>query len=128
MILLIDTSTPICKIRIIDNNLDMTVEWLSERNLAKSLHKFIHDNLIKLNKDWTDLSSMGVFQGPGSFTGLRIGLTVANTLADTLDVPIVGSRGDKWQDDVLQKLRLGVNDKIVLPYYGREANITKARK
>jgi tRNA threonylcarbamoyladenosine biosynthesis protein TsaB len=40
-----------------------------------------------------DITAIEVNPGPGSFTGLRVGITIANTLAQLLDVPINGHRG-----------------------------------
>lgn len=40
-----------------------------------------------------DITAIEVNPGPGSFTGLRVGITIANTLAQLLDVPINGKHG-----------------------------------
>ena len=128
MIILLDTSTPICKLSLIDGAWRQDDDWQSDRNLAKGLLGYL-DKLFGLqSKTWSDITAIGVFEGPGSFTGLRIGLTVLNTIADAQGIPIVGGRGDNWQDEVLGKLKSGKNEKIVLPYYGKGANITVARK
>lgn len=128
MILLLDTSTPTCKMTLVDDQNKYDFEWLSERNLAKGLLKFIHDNLLSIQKDWHEISAIGVYEGPGSFTGLRIGITVVNTIADAQNIPIVGASGDNWQNDAVAKINAGENAKIVLPMYGSEANITVSRK
>jgi tRNA threonylcarbamoyladenosine biosynthesis protein TsaB len=128
MIVLINSSSPECKITFIDGDSRQDNIWQSDRTLAKGLLSHLSKLLIKNNKTWKDISAIGVFEGPGSFTGLRIGLTVMNTIADAEAIPIVGCRGDKWQDEVLAKLKAGKNEKIVLPFYGRGANITVARK
>ena len=128
MIILIDTSTPECRITFIDGDWRQDNNWQSERTLAKSLLSHLIKLLNKNNKTWADISAIGIFEGPGSFTGLRIGLTVMNTIADAEVIPIVGGRGDNWQDEVLAKLKVGENEKIVLPFYGRDANITVPRK
>ena len=128
MILLLDTSTPICKLSLIDGDEHYDDEWEAARTLAKGLLGYIEANLEKHNKTWQDIDAIGVFEGPGSFTGLRIGLTVMNTVADSESIPIVGGRGDSWQESVLAKLNDGENDKIVLPLYGSEAHITVPRK
>ena len=53
---------------------------------------------------------------------------MANTLADSLSVPIVGVGGDDWQELALEKLQAGENEKIVMPEYGAAAHITTPRK
>ena len=128
MILLLDTSTPICKLTLVEGDWRLHDEWRADRELAKHLLAYIHDQLEESDKDWNDISGIGVFRGPGSFTGLRIGLTVLNTLADAENLPIVGAEGDDWETKALQRLKAGENDKIVLPFYGAEANITKQRR
>ena len=128
MILLLDTSTPICKLVFIDGDERYEKEWEAGRELAKGLLGFLLSELEIKSKTWKDITGIGVFQGPGSFTGLRIGLTVLNTLADSLAISIVGSTDEDWQQDVLRRLQAGENDKLVLPHYGNAANITKPRK
>lgn len=128
MILLLDTSTPVCRLSLVDGDWRFDDEWQADRTLAKGLLGYIHKNLQMHGKTWSDLNAIGVFEGPGSFTGLRIGLTVLNTIADSQQIPIVGGRGEHWQADVLTKLNTGRNDQIVLPFYGRDAHITQPRK
>lgn len=128
MILLLDTSTPVCKLTFFDAGQRRDVEWEANRELAKGLLGFLQTELEKNNTSWNDIESIGVFQGPGSFTGLRIGITVMNTMADALGIPIVSSVGEQWQQQALDKLLAGENEKIVLPHYGSDANITKPRK
>ncbi len=128
MILLLDTSTPTCKLTLIDGDWRYDDEWQADRELAKKLLGYLDEQLRKNGKTWQDISAVGAFQGPGSFTGLRIGLTVLNTLADSESIPIVGATGDDWQAQALKRLNAGENDKIILPFYGSDANITKPRK
>ena len=128
MIVLLDTSTPTCRLTLVDGDERFVAEWRAERQLAKGLHAWLRDRLVEHGKMWTDIEGIGAYRGPGSFTGLRIGLTVLNTLADSLAVPIVGENGDEWQTRALERLRTGQNDRIILPYYERDANITTQRK
>ena len=128
MILLLDTSSSLCKLTFVDEHLRQNHEWQADRTLAKNLLSFLMEKLIKNGKTWSDISAIGVFEGPGSFTGLRIGLTVLNTIADAQNIPIVGGRGDNWQDEVMTKLQDGKNEKIVLPFYGSDAHITVPKK
>lgn len=128
MILLLDTSTSICRLTLVDGDNKFDHEWQADRTLARDLLLYLSDKLSEHGKNWKDIKAIGAFRGPGSFTGLRIGLTVLNTIADTYNIPIVGGCGDDWQAGVLAELERGENQKIVLPAYGREANITKPRK
>lgn len=128
MILLLDTSTPVCKLTLVDRDWRYSDEWQADRQLAKGLLHYLHDQLAKQDKTFQDITGIGVMKGPGSFTGLRIGLTVLNTIADAEQIPIVGETGEEWQSKALAKLQAGTDEKIALPLYDREANITKPRK
>ncbi|OGL22268.1 tRNA (adenosine(37)-N6)-threonylcarbamoyltransferase complex dimerization subunit type 1 TsaB [Candidatus Saccharibacteria bacterium RIFCSPHIGHO2_01_FULL_45_15] len=128
MILLLDTSTGLCRLSIVVDGSQVDAQWQADRQLAKGLLAYIQSQLHIHGMELSDCTGIGVFKGPGSFTGLRIGLTVVNTLADGLEVPIVGESGDTWQQKALRRLRDGHDDKIVLPDYGAVAHITKPRK
>lgn len=128
MILLLDTSTPVCKLTLLDGDWRHDDEWQAGRDLAKGLLGYLSHQLAGQSKTLADVAGIGVFAGPGSFTGLRIGLTVLNTIADAEGIPIVGSTADDWQADVLARLAAGGNDRITMPFYGSGAHITKPRK
>lgn len=128
MIVLLDTSTSVCQLTLVDGDLMRKYDWQADRTLAKKLLGFLAEKLGENGKTWSDITGIGVFEGPGSFTGLRIGITVMNTIADAQTVPIVAGRGDNWQTEVLSKLKSGQNEKIVLPFYGSDAHITAPRK
>lgn len=128
LILLLDTSTPVCHVTLVGDTQWHAYEWQADRELAKGLLAYLQECMAHHGKTWTDIIGIGAFRGPGSFTGLRIGLTVLNTLASSQHIPIVGVTGDDWQDQALARLSRGEDDMIVLPEYGGDANITKPRK
>lgn len=128
MIVLLDTSTPTCKLTLVNGDETFYHEWESGRGLAKGLLAYLRDSFAEHGLSWEDISALGVYKGPGSFTGLRISVTVMNTLADSRSVPIVGETGDDWKERAQARLNAGENDRIVLPEYGGEANITTPRK
>ena len=83
-------------------------------------------------KPFAKITGIIVFQGPGSFTGLRIGITVANAVAYAQNAAIVGAQNsagrENWRETGLKKLRENLNDKIVLPEYGAAPHITAPKK
>jgi tRNA threonylcarbamoyladenosine biosynthesis protein TsaB len=99
--------------------------WSAGRNLAHDLPSEL-EQLV--GGDWSQLSGLVVYSGPGSFTGLRIGITVMNTLGYSLNVPIVGTSGDDWLEAGWQRLSRGQNDHLVTPNYGGEPQITQPKK
>lgn len=127
MIILLDTSTSLCRLTLVDGQ-HYSYEWQADRELARGLLEFLLTTLRSHDSSLGDIEGIGVFRGPGSFTGLRIGATTLNTVAASERVPIVGTGGDGWRDAALDRLRSGEDDKIILPFYGRDARITQPRK
>lgn len=102
--------------------------WHAHRALAETLHRATKEILQRAGKNWQDLDGIVCFAGPGSFTGLRIGISVGNALAYSLDVPIVGAVGENWISKGTKKLQNGQNDKIVIPVYGSNPHVTSPKK
>lgn len=129
MIVLLDTSTPDCNLKIVvDNAVVLEDVWHADRELAEKIFSYLEDKMAVAGKKWSDITGIGLFKGPGSFTGLRIGASVCNTIAYDRKIPIVGASGETWQQQALDRLKKGEDDQIVLPYYGRPARITSPRK
>lgn len=99
--------------------------WQAHRELSNTILQVI-DEISEQSPE--TIEGIIVFKGPGSFTGLRIGITVANTLAYSLDIPIVATGGRDWENIGRSKLKNGENEKIAAAEYGGEANITSPRK
>jgi tRNA threonylcarbamoyladenosine biosynthesis protein TsaB len=102
--------------------------WQAGRELANQLPGAIEKFLAQHTVTWSDLTGVLVFRGPGSFTGLRIGVTVANTLAYAQNVPVIASNGDGWLDNGIRMLGETKPGKFALPEYGAEPHITESRK
>lgn len=103
-------------------------EWEAGRQLSVQLPKAIDELLAQSDSSYPALTGLIVYKGPGSFTGLRIGITIANTIAHEQKIPIVGTAGDDWIKAGIQELPSIKVGTIVMPMYGGEANITKPRK
>ena len=99
--------------------------WDAGRTLARDLPGEI-DELM--NNKYDQLKGVVVYKGPGSFTGLRIGITVANAIAYGKSIAIVGVAGDDWLVNGVSRLNGGTNDEIALPEYGAAPHITPPRK
>lgn len=63
---------------------------------AESILETIDSLFKKASGKPADLKGVYVIQGPGSFTGLRIGISVANQFAHQLKIPITGLRTEAW--------------------------------
>ncbi len=130
MILTIRTDQPVAEIGLFfkAGQERQYEKWQAHRELAETLHHKIKGLLDAENKDWQDVSGIVCYKGPGSFTGLRIGATVANSLSYSLDIPVVGTIGDQWISEGIKQLSTNANTQIIIPEYGRPARITKPKK
>lgn len=102
-------------------------KWEAHRRLAETIHFKIEDLLKRHNLKLENLSLIAGYLGPGSFTGLRIGLTVANGLAYGLSLSSVGSVGEEWFENCINQINEKSYDPLI-PEYGGEVFITAPKK
>ncbi len=101
--------------------------WESGRALADQLLERIDSLLAARSKTPGGLTGIVVFSGPGSFTSLRIGHTVANALADSVGIPVAGASGGNWVQAAIEALVSTKPGHPALPEYGSEAHITRPK-
>lgn len=105
-----------------------TKTWHADRELARRLLGELEAFLRQNKLGFDDLAGVFAFRGPGSFTGLRIGLTVINTIGYAQSIPLVGTTGNNWKQEAITRLLRHENDGVIMPHYGAEARITKPKK
>ena len=90
LIVNIETSTKVCGVSIAFNGKLIAQKESKEGNShAANLAPFI-DELMKANKlSYNELSAIAISEGPGSYTGLRIGTSTAKGLCYALDIPLI---------------------------------------
>ncbi|WP_319419172.1 tRNA (adenosine(37)-N6)-threonylcarbamoyltransferase complex dimerization subunit type 1 TsaB [Pleurocapsa sp. FMAR1] len=62
--------------------------WDLGRDLASHLHQYLQKMLLP--QTWQDIEFIAVAKGPGGFTGTRVGVVTARTIAQQLDIPLFG--------------------------------------
>lgn len=90
LILQIETATQTCSVALAENGQLLGVIEKTDRNIhAANITLFIADVLKANNKNMADLSAVAISMGPGSYTGLRIGVSTAKGLCYALDIPLI---------------------------------------
>ena len=90
LILQIETATTVCSVALSENGRLLACREIDRRNAhAELITLFIEELLHRFNKSYTDLDAVAVSSGPGSYTGLRIGISVAKGLCFALDIPLI---------------------------------------
>jgi tRNA threonylcarbamoyladenosine biosynthesis protein TsaB len=92
LILHIETATDICSVALSEGDQQLSlVESGQERSHASLLNIFIRQAVNEAGKELKDLDAIAVSKGPGSYTGLRIGVSTAKGLAYALEIPLLAS-------------------------------------
>ena len=90
LILCIETGTDICSVGIVDNGKLISLrESDSGRDHAKKVAVFVDELLSENNIDPQQIDAVAVGEGPGSYTGLRIGVSFAKGLCYGLGKPLI---------------------------------------
>ena len=90
-ILNIETSTKNCSVSIAQNGENIAIKEMANEGYshAEFLHVFIEKLLKENGLKTKDLHAIAVSQGPGSYTGLRIGVSAAKGLCYAADIPLI---------------------------------------
>jgi len=111
-ILNIETATKNCSVSVAKDGNTIACNELADEGYshAEKLHVFIEEVISKAGISVQDLSAIAVSQGPGSYTGLRIGVSAAKGLCYALNIPLIAV-------DTLQTLasQAGVTDGKIIP-------------
>ncbi len=90
LILLIDTSTRICSAALGSDGNVLAIRETNEHNAhSSSLGLFIEELIRAEQISMNDLQTVAVSRGPGSYTGLRIGVSTAKALCYAMDIPLI---------------------------------------
>ncbi|MEJ2102210.1 MAG: tRNA (adenosine(37)-N6)-threonylcarbamoyltransferase complex dimerization subunit type 1 TsaB, partial [Desulfobacterales bacterium] len=102
-ILALDTATKSCSVALTDNgSLSAELTTLKDQTHSKHLMELIHSVFEIAGFGVRDVDGFAVTIGPGSFTGLRIGISTIKGLAHAVGKPVVGISSLKalaWQCD-----------------------------
>ena len=111
-ILNIETATKNCSVALAKEGEIILCKEIAEEGYshAERLHVFIEEIIKEAGISLSDLSAIAVSQGPGSYTGLRIGVSAAKGLCFALEIPLIAV-------DTLQVLASQVNvaDGLIVP-------------
>ena len=107
-ILNIETATTVCSVSLsMDGNILGYKEIDNGFTHSENLHLFINELLIDLNISIKQLSAIAISKGPGSYTGLRIGVSAAKGLAYALNIPLISVDSLKIMAYQVSQLRTG---------------------
>lgn len=132
MYLYLDTTSEETKIKLFDKNgklIDQKI-WQSKKNQSEELLTEIDEILVKNKSSKSKLLGTIADKGPGSYTGLRVGLSTANAMAFSLNIPILGVKNGINSAKIkgsMTSFKKSSEFSPTLPIYKYPANITKSK-
>lgn len=112
LLLCLETSTTNCSVTLVKDGLTLSLREDNSKSYshAERLHTFISEVLSEAEVSINMLDAVAVSKGPGSYTGLRIGVSAAKGLCFALGIPLISI-------DTLQAFSLQVNTEegVIIP-------------
>lgn len=102
---------------------DEIVAFNENFKTLEKVEKFLKKNKYLLK----DVTKVVVNSGPGSFTGIRVGVSLAQAIGMGLNIPTVAIPSNRVPTDLSKLLTIKVPPKLTL-HYGAKPNITKSKK
>lgn len=106
LIIHIETATPVCSVALSENGVLLQLRETSEKNSHSAVITLFIDEVMKAaGKEYHQLDAVAVSMGPGSYTGLRIGVSTAKGICYAIDKPLIAI-------STLQAMAAGVKKEI----------------
>ncbi len=112
-ILNLETATTNCSVSVSNGNDSIVLKENNALNYSHSeqLHNFIKEALKEASLSFSEIDAIAVSKGPGSYTGLRIGVSAAKGLCFALDLPLISI---PTLESMAQQVQLGPNE-VAIP-------------
>lgn len=112
MILNLETATTNCSVGLAKNGILLALKEHDSVNFSHSeqLHNFIVEVLDQASVALSAIDAIAVSKGPGSYTGLRIGVSAAKGLCFSLDIPLIAV---STLESMAHQVQVGANEVIV---------------
>lgn len=106
MILCLETATPVCSVALNDGCCTLALHETEGQNAhSEKITNFIREAMETAGIDYRQLDAVAVSKGPGSYTGLRIGVSTAKGVCYAADVPLMAI-------DTLEAMAHGMKEKL----------------
>lgn len=108
MILCLETATPVCSVALNDGCCTVALRETEGQNAhSEKITNFIREVMETAKIDYRQLDAVAVSKGPGSYTGLRIGVSTAKGICYAAELPLMAI-------DTLEAMAYGMKDKLAI--------------
>jgi len=116
-ILQIETATTVCSVALAKDGETLAFKQINERNIHAEVITLFIDDLLKENSiSYGQLDAIAVSSGPGSYTGLRIGVSTAKGLCFAMDKPLIAVETlEAMADGLITEIQLAGTDVLLCP-------------